>query len=406
MRQHTLLSQAHLHLHEAAQRLGLDFAKVSYLCIPEETAQVRLTIPCDDGALKSYVGWRCRYDSGRGPTKGGVRFHPQSSLDEVETLAFWMTFKCALLDLPYGGGKGAIRVDPAKLSSGELERLSREFMRRLFNVVGPERDIIAPDVNTNARIMGWMTDEYSRIAGKPSPAVATGKPLDMGGSLSREDATGRGGFYVLHRLETALGVGPGSRVAVQGFGNVGRHMALMLHEAGYKVVAVSDSRGATANAAGLDIPALAAHKDAGNPAASFADGTAFDSDDLVETECDVLVPAALENAINGDNAGKVRARVIVELANGPVTHGADAILNAKSIVVLPDILANAGGVTVSWFEWEQNRANEKWALEDIHAKLRARMEDRGSAVFALAQEKKVSCRSAAYMLALSAVLKK
>lgn len=406
MRQRTLLSQAHLHLHEAAQRLGLDFEKVSYLCIPEETMQVRVTIALDNGAQKSFVGWRCRYDSGRGPTKGGVRFHPQSSLDEVETLAFWMTFKCALLDLPYGGGKGAIRVDPAKLSRTELERLSREYMKRLFEFVGPERDIIAPDINTNATVMGWMTDEYSRIAGRPSPAVATGKPLDMGGSQGREDATGRGGFYLLRRLEKDLGVGPGSRVAVQGFGNVGQHMALLLQEAGYKIVAVSDSRGATRNAGGLDMRALAAHKNSGNPIAAFSGGTPFDADDLIEEDCDVLVPAALECTVTGDNAAHVRARVIVELANGPLTNGADSILNAKGVTILPDILANAGGVTVSWFEWEQNRANEKWALEDIHEKLRQRMEDRGVAVFELAREKKVSCRSAAYMLALRTLLKK
>jgi glutamate dehydrogenase (NADP+) len=405
MRQRTLLSQAHLHLHEAAQRLGLEFSKVSYLCIPEETAQVRLTINCDNGERKSFVGWRCRYDSGRGPTKGGVRFHPQSSLDEVETLAFWMTFKCALLDLPYGGGKGAIRVDPAKLSRGELERLSREYMTRLFNIVGPERDIIAPDVNTNATIMGWMTDEYSRIAGKPSPAVATGKPLDMGGSLGREDATGRGGFYLLRKLEKELGVGPGSRVVVQGFGNVGQFMALLLHDAGYKIIAVSDSRGALRNPAGLDVPSLAAHKKAGRPVADFGGGDAFDADDLIKTECEVLVPAALESTINGDNATHVCARVIVELANGPLTHGADSILNAKGVMILPDILANAGGVTVSWFEWEQNRAGESWPVERIHEALRTRMEDRGMAVYALAKSSKVSFRSAAYMLALKSILK-
>jgi glutamate dehydrogenase (NADP+) len=262
------------HLDEAARRLGLADAAVAHLRIPLETLQQRLTVSMDDGSIRAFEAWRCRYDATRGPTKGGVRFHNASTLDEVRTLAFWMTFKCALLDLPYGGGKGAIRVDPRALSKGEVERLSRAYAAQFFDFIGPERDIVAPDVNTNAAVMGWMTDEYARIAGKPSPAVATGKPLDRGGSLGREDATGRGGFYLLRKLETQLGVGPGSRVAVQGFGNVGLHMACLLHEAGYRVVAVSDSRSAIRNAQGLDIAALAAHK-LREHVGSFSGGEAF-----------------------------------------------------------------------------------------------------------------------------------
>ncbi len=403
--QSSLHEQALLHLDEAAQRLGLDEPAIAYLRIPEETMQVRLTIPMDDGSQRSFAGWRCRYDSTRGPTKGGVRFHPASNLDEVLTLAFWMTFKCALLALPYGGGKGAIRVDPDTMSRTELERLSRAFIKQLFHVVGPDRDIIAPDVNTNATVMGWMTDEYSRIAGHPSPAVATGKPLDQGGSLGREDATGRGGFYLLRRLEKQLGIGPGARVAVQGFGNVGLHMARLLHEAGYRIVAVSDSRGATGNAGGLDIPALIVHKSSSKDVASFAGGEKFDAAGLVAADCDILVPAALESTVHEGNAAAVRAGIIVELANGPLTAQADAILERKGVIILPDILANAGGVSVSWFEWEQNRANVSWPLERIHDQLRTRMEECGLAVFELARQHGISCRSAAYMLALKNIVK-
>ena len=251
--------------------------------------------------------------------------------------------------------------------------------------------------------MGWMTDEYACLAGKSSPAVATGKPLAMGGSLGREDATGRGGLYLLRRLEKELGIGARARVAVQGFGNVGLHMARLLHEAGYRIVAVSDSRGAVRNMQGLDIPALIVQKAAGHGVSSFMGGEIMAAEDIISTDCDVLVPAALESTVHAGNATGIRARIIVELANGPLTSGADAILDAKGVIILPDILANAGGVTVSWFEWEQNLANESWPLEQVHEKLRARMEDRGMAVFELARREGISCRAAAYMLALKTI---
>lgn len=395
-----LLGRALLRLDRAARNLGLSESAIAHLRIPEETTQIRLTIPMDDGSRRSFIGWRCRYDAKRGPTKGGVRFHPQSNSDEVEALAFWMTFKCALLDLPYGGGKGAVRVDPDRLSAGELERLSRAYMERLARVVGPDRDIIGPDVNTDSQIMGWMTDEFSRIAGRFSPAVATGKPLAMGGTPGREDATGRGGFYLLRRLEADLGVGPGARVIVQGFGNVGVHVSRLLHDAGYRVIAVSDSRGATHQARGLDIPALAEHKAGGRPVGEFSGGAPMAAEALFALDGDILIPAALESAIHGANAVGVRARLVLELANGPLTEEADAILAEKGVTVLPDILANAGGVTVSWFEWEQNRTGAQWSLDEVHERLRRRMEDRGAAVLALARDRNVSCRSAAYMLAL------
>lgn len=400
----SLLDQAHAHMREAAQRLGVADARIAPLLIPEETLQARLVIAMDDGAERAFAAWRCRYDSSLGPTKGGVRFNPQSNLDEVETLAFWMTFKCALLDLPYGGGKGAIRIDPDALSAGELERLSRAFAARMFHVIGPDRDIIAPDVNTNARIMDWMTDEYSQRAGKPSPAVATGKSIGKGGSLGREDATGRGGFYLLQHLASDLNVRPGARIAVQGFGNVGLHFARLAHEAGFRIVAVSDSRGATRNADGLNVADLIAHKQAGQPVSTYPGGAALNADDLIACDCDVLAPAALESTIDEGNASRIVAPLVIELANGPVTSGADDILQTRGVTVLPDILANAGGVTVSWFEWEQNRRAESWPLERIHAQLRTRMESRGRKVLELAREHRLPCRAAAYMLALETIL--
>ena len=401
----TLHTQALRHLDKAAQRLGLTDAAVAHLRIPQETLQQRLLVEMDDGSRQAFEAWRCRYDATRGPTKGGVRFHPASTLDEVRTLAFWMTFKCALLDLPYGGGKGAVCIDPHRLSVAELERLSRAYAAQFFDFIGPERDILAPDVNTNALVMGWMTDEYSRIAGKPSPAVATGKPLEMGGSLGRDDATGRGGSYVLRKLESRLDVGPGASVAVQGFGNAGSHIARLLHEAGYRIVAVSDSRSAIRNSAGLDIPGLIVHKRGDAPVGSFSGGESFSPDDLVGETCDVLVPAALESTVTQGNADRVKARVVLELANGPLTPQADAVLDEKGVTVLPDILANAGGVTVSWFEWEQNRAGAKWPLERIHADLKTRMEAQALAVLDLASERKMSCRAAAYTLALQNLLR-
>lgn len=396
----TLHASALTHLNIAAELLDLTQDSVERLRIPEETTQVRLTIPMDDGRSRSFTGWRCRYDSWRGPTKGGVRFHPGASLDEVETLAFWMTFKCALLGLPYGGAKGAVCIDVSKLSKPELERLSREYAARLYQVIGEHRDILAPDVNTNAEIMGWMVDSYSKIAGKFSPAVATGKPLGMGGSAGREDATGRGGYDVLRKLAHCLSIGAGARVAVQGFGNVGLHAARLLHEGGFRVVAVSDSRGAVHNPAGLDIRALIAHKTAGRAVSTFAGGTSFSANEIASVDCDVFVPAALEDMIDSGNAAKVRARIILELANGPVTPEAEKILVDAGKAVLPDILCNAGGVTVSWFEWEQNLKGETWPLETVQDRLRNRMEEVAMAVYDLQRERHVTWRNAAYMLAL------
>jgi len=399
----TLLDRALVRLEEAASHLHIDQDVIEKLKYPRETTKTRLLIRMDDGSRKSFLAWRCRYDDTRGPTKGGIRFHPESTVEEVETLAFWMTFKCAVMNLPYGGGKGAVRVDPRTLSKSELERLSRAYIQAFAGIVGPDRDIPAPDVYTNAMIMGWMADEYSQIVGQVSPAVITGKPIALGGSLGRNDATARGGFYLVDHLARELGLDRAHRVAIQGFGNAGQFYAKLSAMAGNAVVAVSDSSGALYRAEGLDVEKLIAGKGAGSPVVELAaelGATVIPADDLIAVEADLLVPAALEDMITADNARAVKAKVILELANGPVTPEADAILAERGVTVLPDILANAGGVTVSYFEWVQNRQGYYWDLDEIHARLLKIVEREGRAIWTISEDRKVTMRTAAYIHAL------
>jgi glutamate dehydrogenase (NADP+) len=398
-----LLDRALVRLEEAASHLSIDQDVIEKLKYPRETNKTRLLIRMDDGSRKSFLAWRCRYDDTRGPTKGGIRFHPDSNIEEVETLAFWMTFKCAVMNLPYGGGKGAVRVDPRTLSKSELERLSRAYMQAFASTVGPDRDIPAPDVYTNAMIMGWMADEYNQITGSVTPAVITGKPIALGGSLGRNDATARGGFYLVRNLASELGLARDHTVAIQGFGNAGQFYAQLSAADNNKIVAVSDSAGAIHKPDGLDVAKLIAGKNAGKRVADMAaelGATVIPADDLIAVDADLLVPAALEEMITVKNAGSIKAKVILELANGPVTADADKILNEKGVVVLPDILANAGGVTVSYFEWVQNRQGFYWDLEEIHARLKKMIEREGRAVWGIACDRGVSVRSAAYIHAL------
>lgn len=397
-----LLDVALVRLDEAARHIQIDPDVLEKLKYPRETTKVRLLIRMDDGSRKSFLAWRCRYDDTRGPTKGGIRFHPDSTADEVETLAFWMTFKCAVMNLPYGGGKGAVRIDPRLLSKSELERLSRAYMQAFSRIIGPDRDIPAPDVYTNSMIMGWMADEYAQIVGENAPAVITGKPIALGGSVGRNDATARGGYYLVRDLARALGLGAQMRVAVQGFGNAGQFIAKLLADDGHKIVAVSDSSGAIQAADGLDVERLIVGKAEGKPVSAVhgSGGKALDPEALIACDCDLLVPAALENMIHEHNAGRVQAKVVLELANGPVTPEADAILAKKNVVVLPDILANAGGVTVSYFEWVQNRQGYYWTLEDVHRRLQEIMVSEGRAIWQLVQDKKITFRTAAYVHAL------
>ncbi|MGQ3673796.1 Glu/Leu/Phe/Val family dehydrogenase [Xanthobacter sp. TB0136] len=403
MSEESLLDNALVRLDAAAAHLNIDPDVIEKLKFPRETTKVRLMIRMDDGSRKSFLAWRCRYDDTRGPTKGGIRFHPEADVDEVETLAFWMTFKCAVMNLPYGGGKGAVQVDPRTLSKAELERLSRAYMQAFARIIGPDRDIPAPDVYTNSMIMGWMADEYAQIVGRAEPAVITGKPIALGGSLGRGDATARGGFYLVRHLAEDLGLSKSMRVAVQGFGNAGQHIARLLVGDGHKVVAVSDSSGAVYSKEGLHVDVLLEAKANGKPVSSTAGQGGhelIDAKDLVGVDCDLLVPAALENMIHSKNAKTVKAKLVLELANGPVTPEADALLAESGVVVLPDILANAGGVTVSYFEWVQNRQGYYWTEEEIHDRLRTITEREGRAIWNVSREKDVTMRTAAYVHAL------
>ncbi|RWY77316.1 Glu/Leu/Phe/Val dehydrogenase [Rhizobium leguminosarum] len=391
---------------EAAKYLELDPTVLEKLKNALETTQVRVPIRMDDGSVKFRSALRCRYDDTLGPTKGGIRFHPDVNADEVVALALIMTIKNALMDLPFGGGKGGVAVDLKSLSKREQERLARAYIRALAHVAGPTRDISAPDVGTNETTMAWMMDEYSTIVGKKTPAVITGKPVALGGSLGRDDATARGAYYIMQHKAHVVGLKHGARVAIQGFGNAGQHFAQMADAGGYKIVAVSDSKGAVHAPAGFDVGALLAAKLHGGSVTSTAGSpgvTLISGDALVSVDCEVLVLAALENMVHKGNAKSIKARLIVELANGPVTPEADEILNAMNVLILPDILANAGGVTVSYFEWVQNRQGDRWTLDEVHARLKTMMEKEAEAVWASARDKNITLRKAAYVLALARI---
>ncbi|WP_041472662.1 Glu/Leu/Phe/Val family dehydrogenase [Rhizobium leguminosarum] len=390
---------------EATKHLDLDPSVLEKLKQPLETTQVRLPIRMDDGTTKTFTGWRCRYDDSLGPTKGGIRFYPHVNAGEVEGLALTMTVKCAVMNLPFGGAKGAVKVDPGSLSNTEIERLSRAFMRSCANVIGPNRDIPAPDVGTNETTMAWMMDEYSTIVGKRTPAVITGKPVVLGGSLGRDDATARGAYYIIQYKADTLGLEPGATVAIQGFGNAGKNFAKLADALGCKIVAVSDSKGAIHAPAGLDYGELLAAKRRGSVInmAGSAGVSEIPGDALVAVECNLLALAALENMVHKDNARSVRAYVIVELGNGPVTPEADEILEDMQVKILPDILANAGGVTVSYFEWLQNCQGESWSLEEVHERLKTMMEMEADAVWAYALKRDITLRKAANVLALSRI---
>lgn len=402
-----LFSTARERLDDAARYLDIEREVIEQLRYPKETLAATLLVRMDDGSRKAFKAWRCRYDDTRGPTKGGIRFHPAVNVDEVMTLAFWMTFKCAVANLPFGGAKGGVAVDVKTLSRAELERLSRSYVEGFSRFIGPERDIPAPDMYTNGIVMAWMADEYSTITGHPTPAIITGKPVALGGSLGRDDATGRGGYYVLRHLQAELGVSPEkSRVVLQGFGNASYHCARLLHDEGYRIVGLSDSASAIYDPDGMDPYAVMDHKTrnrglAGAPTRGVS--RQLDNAELLEAECDVLIPAAVENQITEANAANVKAPVILELANGPVTPAADAILDRNGVTVVPDILANSGGVTVSYFEWVQNKTGYYWPVEDIHSKLKAGLEPETRRIWDLAKDKAVNLRTAAYVHGLERI---
>lgn len=372
---------------------------------PKRILIVDVPIHMDDGSVAHFEGYRVQHSTTRGPGKGGVRFHQDVTLSEVMALSAWMSIKNAAVNVPYGGAKGGIRVDPKTLSPGELERITRRYTSEIGIIIGPTKDIPAPDVNTNEQIMAWMMDTYSMNEGSTATGVVTGKPLALGGSLGRRDATGRGVFTVGVEAARHLGLEiAGSRVAVQGFGNVGGVAARLFAQAGARVVAVQDHGGTIYRDTGLDVPALLAHVATTGTVAGFVQAEVMPSDHFWEVTCDIMIPAALETQITEHNAGRIKARMVIEGANGPTTPAADDILQARNILVVPDVIANAGGVTVSYFEWVQDFSSFFWSEDEINARLVRIIKEAFTGVWEVAQDKKVSLRTATFIVACSRIL--
>lgn len=390
---------------KSARLLKIDPALVEIMKQPRRSIIVRLPIQMDDGSFQVFTGYRVQHSIVRGPAKGGIRFHQNVSLDEVQALASWMTWKCAVVNIPFGGGKGGITVDPKKLSKGELERLTRRYTADLLDVFGPDSDVPAPDVNTNEQTMAWIMDTYSMHVRHTEAAVVTGKPFIIGGSHGRREATGRGVMLTVREAYKTLGLDiKKSTAAVVGFGNVGSIAAELLHGIGVKILAVTDVLGGVMNKNGLDIPRLIEHANSTGSVVGFPGTTPINNEEAVALDVELLVPAALENLITGDNAGDVKARIIAEGANGPTTPEADKIFEQKGVFIIPDILCNAGGVTVSYFEWVQNRIGYYWTEDEVNRRLEIAMVSAFSDVHAVSQQYKVNMRTAAFMLGIKRVV--
>ena len=397
-----LFEMAQIPLHKAIEVMKLDPNAAAIIDCPERTLEVSIPVKMDDGTTKVFTGYRSQHSTIMGPAKGGIRYHQNVNMDEVKTLAFWMTCKCAVANLPYGGGKGGIIVDPSKLSTGELERLTRGYIDRIAPIIGEKMDIPAPDMNTNAQIMGWMMDEYSKLKGQYEPGFITGKPICIGGSLGRTAATGRGVMVAAGEAIKALGIKPEEATcAVQGFGNVGSWTAKLIHDLGVKIVALSDVYGAIMNEGGLDPYEVEKHVQATGSVVNFPGSKAITNAELLAMEVTVLAPCAMELQITKDNAADVKAKIIVEGANGPTTPEADEILDAKGILVVPDILANGGGVTVSYFEWVQCLYRYFWTEEEVIEKQTQLMIGAFKNVYDMAKKYDVNMRTAAYIVALN-----
>jgi len=388
----------------AADALGLDRDAREMIKYPERVLTVTVPVRMDDGHIRRFEAYRVQHSTARGPAKGGIRFHPQVSLDEVKALATWMTWKCAVVNIPFGGGKGGVTCDPKHMSQGELERLTRRYTSAILPLIGPDQDIPAPDVYTNSQTMAWIMDTYSMTKGFTIPGVVTGKPISLGGSLGRNEATGRGVFYTIQCACDHLGMPlVGATVAVQGFGNAGSVAAQLLHEAGAKIIAVSDSSGCVYNRNGLDVPELIHMKMITGQVNGFPGSEPIEPAALLALKCDILIPAALENAVTGENASAVGARIIAEAANGPLTPAADRILEKKGAFVIPDILCNAGGVTVSYFEWVQDEQHLFWEAKDVYERLEKVMKTAFRDVLKIHLDRHVPMRIAANMLGISRV---
>ena len=393
-------------LDECARILNLDDSVREVLRVPMREMHVSIPIRMDNGKIRVFQGYRVQYNDARGPTKGGIRFHPDETIDTVRALAAWMTWKTSIVDVPLGGGKGGVICNPKEMSDGELERLSREYIQAISQIVGPEKDIPAPDVYTNPQTMAWMMDEFSKIYQKNQFGVITGKPLELGGSAGRGDATARGGCYTIREAANEVGLDlKGATVAIQGYGNAGYFAATLVYSLfGCKVVAVSDSRGGIINESGLDGEAVFEHKAKTGSVVDFPNSEPISNEDLLELDVDILIPAALENVITDENASNIKARIICELANGPTTPEADDILYKNNVHMIPDFLANAGGVTVSYFEMVQNFYMYYWEEDLVHERLDKKMTSAYHATFKASRKYNINMRQAAYVVAVERVV--
>jgi glutamate dehydrogenase (NAD(P)+) len=391
-------------LRNVAELIQLDEDLFGILSTPRVCMTVSVPIRHDDGRIRVYTGHRVQHSTSRGPGKGGIRYHPDVTLDEVKALAMWMTWKCSVMGLPFGGAKGGITCDPKAMSSHELERLTRRYTSEILPIIGPERDIPAPDVNTTPQIMAWLMDTYSMNKGYTVPGVVTGKPVEIGGSLGRGTATARGLMFTVLSAIEKLGIKKnGLRVAVQGYGNAGYHVAQLLHQLGFRVIACSTSKGGILVEKGFDPDAVNAHYQKTGAVTGYKGADAISNEELLELECDILLPCALEGQITEENASKIKARIVGEGANGPTTPEADAVLQGNGTFVIPDVLANAGGVTVSYFEWVQALQEYFWSEKEVNAKLKELMDRAFESVYAVHRERKIDMRRAAYVVAVSRV---
>lgn len=398
------LENAYNQLDKAARVLKLDRGITEVLKHPRRTITISIPVRMDNGKIEVFTGYRVQHNYMRGPYKGGIRYHPQVSLDEVKALAMWMTWKCAVVEIPYGGAKGGVICNPKTMSQGELERLTRRYTTGIFEEIGPYKDVPAPDVYTDAQTMAWIMDTYSSIKGYAVPGVVTGKPISVGGSYGREQATGRGvAICTREAAKVKKMTLKKARVAIQGFGNVGSNAAKILREMGASIVAISDTKGGIFNRNGLDLTKVEAYKKKNGSVVGMTGCKELSNEELLECECDILIPAALENQITEKNAGNVQAKIIVEGANGPVTTEADEILRKRGVFHVPDILANAGGVTVSYFEWVQNLQREQWSEEEVNAKLETRMVKAFADVTDTSKKYHLDMKTAAYVLGVSRV---
>lgn len=406
MNEANLFAMAQKQCDECCRLLNLEPHVQAVLRVPMREIHVSIPVKMDDGSIRVFQGFRVQYNDARGPAKGGIRFHPDETVDTVRALAAWMTWKCALMDLPLGGGKGGVICNPKEMSQGELERLSRSYVDRIWQLIGPEQDVPAPDVYTNPQIMAWMTDQYMKIVGKNHFGVFTGKPIPFGGSAGRGDATARGGMYAIREAAKLLGIDMGkTTVAIQGYGNAGYYAGTLVTSLlGSKIVAISDSRGGILASGGLDPEAVAAHKKKTGSVINFPGTTPISNEALLELDCDILLPSALENVITDENAPRIKAKIVGELANGPTTPEADIILHNRGVHVIPDFLCNAGGVTVSYFEMVQNFNLNYWEADYVHQCLDKKMTAAYHSVVDTSRKYNIHMRQAAYVVAVSRVV--